>query len=49
MPKNAYENLMLPHIQSVFFYKAFSLQSVIVIGISSTDEADCLVHDHLHI
>lgn len=49
MPNNTYENLMLPYIQSVFFSKVFWLNSVIIIDISSIDEADCLVHDHLHI
>lgn len=40
---------MLPYIQSVFFSKVFSPNSVIGIDIGSLDEADCLVHDYLHI
>lgn len=49
MPNNTYENLMLPYIQSGFFYKVFSLHSVIIVDISSRDEAKCLVRDHFHI
>lgn len=40
---------MLLCIQSVFFSKVSSLNSLIITDIRSIDEADCLVHDHLHI
>lgn len=40
---------MLPYTQSVFLSKVFSLDSIIIIDISSIDVADCLVYDHLYI
>lgn len=40
---------MLSYIQSAFFSKVSSLNSLIITDKSSIDEADCLVHDHLRI